>query len=197
MTTVNSALDGFWSTHVGDAPPVPWSLRDVCRARWLRFHSLPAGKRYATTAAETEEVLRRHNTVLDQLARRASHVFLITAACSGLPSGASRDPVVQAMDPTAKPWRWVAMHELERDMFELNYLHLFASEWDWRPGVFDALLRLVAEDRVANVMMVFDLAGCIYHPYDGGADVVLDTVARRDEWKATWSRWLSDREDGL
>lgn len=89
------------------------------------------------------------------------------------------------------------MHELEKDVSEPNYWHLFASEWAWRPGIFDDLLRLVADDVVADVMLVFDVAGCIYHPYDGGADVVMRSAASRDEIKTLHKSWLSTREEGL
>ena len=67
----------------------------------------------------------------------------------------------------------------------------------WSSGLFNDLLRLVADDAVRDVMLVFDVAGFIYHPYDGGADVVLSTTAWRDEIKAAHECWLSAREDGL
>ena len=190
-------LDAYWSREVGVAPPIPYSLRDVCRSRWVRFHSLPNGKRYASSSAETEEVLLRHNTVIDQLARRAPHVFLVTPGYSESPSSAPREPSLLMLDPSARPWRALPMHEHEDDLSAPSYLHLFASEWTWRPGVFNDLLRLVADDAVRDVMLVFDVAGFIYHPYDGGADVVLRTAAWRDELKAAHQCWLSARQDGL
>lgn len=190
-------LDAFWSKAVGDAPPVPSSLKAVCRSRWVRFHSLPNGKRYATSPAEAEEVLRRHNTVMDQIAQCAPHVFVVTPGYSEVASSAQRDPVLLILDPAALPWRALPIRQVEDDLSEPGYLHLFASEGIWRPGLFDDLLRMVADDAVADVMFVFDAAGCIYHPYDGGADVVLSTTAWRDEIKAKYQRWLSAREDGL
>ena len=190
-------LDAFWLRAVGDAPPIPSSLKDVCRSRWVRFHSLPNGKRYATSPAETEEVLRRHNTVVDQIAQCAPHVFVITPGYSDGASAAQRDPVLRVLDPAALPWRALLMQQMVDDLSDPSYMHLFASAWTWRPGLFDDLLRMVADDAVADVMLVFDAAGCIYHPYDGGADVVLSTTDWRDEIKAKFRGWLSAHEDGL
>ena len=45
------------------------TLRDRFTDRWVRFHSLPGGQRYATADARAE-VRRRHDTVLTELRTR-------------------------------------------------------------------------------------------------------------------------------
>jgi len=46
--------------------------------------------------------------------------------------------------------------------------------------------------------MVVD-SGCrwIYHPYDGGMDLILGTTEQRDQLKAEFSDWLSALPSGL
>lgn len=190
-------LDAFWSRAIGAAPPIPYCLRDLCPSRWVRVHSLPHARRYAASPADADEILRRHNAVLDHLARRAPRVFLVTTAYSEDRAVAQRASQLGALDPSAQPWRVLPMHELVDDCDVPNYWHLFASEWIWQPGIFDALLGLVADDVVANVMLLLDGAAGIYHPYDGGADVVLSNTAARDELKTLYAGWLSARRDGL
>ncbi|MEZ4390990.1 MAG: hypothetical protein R3A48_07840 [Polyangiales bacterium] len=190
-------LDACWSRVIGEAPPIPYSLRDLCQSRWVRFHALPDARRYAASPADTDEILRRHNALLDHLARRAPRVFLVTTAYSDDRSVAARASQLCALDPSAQPWRVLPMHALADHSEVPNFWHLFASEWTWRPGIFDEILRLVADDEVANVLWLFDGAGCVYHPYDGGADVVLSSTAARDEIRAAYASWLSARRDGL
>ena len=72
------------------------------------------------------------------------------------------------------------MHELDADFNHPSYWHVFASEREWRPGIFDPLVRLIADDVVANVMIVAPDCGWLLHPYDGGMDVIAESQAERD-----------------
>ena len=48
---------------------------------------------------------------------------------------------------------------------------------------------------VAAVLLI--VPALIYHPYDGGADVIAPTTAERNKLRAEFSSWLSRRSDGL
>ena len=37
----------------------------------------------------------------------------------------------------------------------------------------------------------------LFHPYDGGMDVIAPSVRERDRLAARFHTWLSDRPDGL
>ncbi len=63
----------------------------------------------------------------------------------------------------------------------------------WRAGVFDAVLRRVAEDESRAVFVALD-SGAVFAPYDGGADVF---VSDPERFCARFRRWLSPRRDGL
>jgi hypothetical protein len=67
----------------------------------------------------------------------------------------------------------------------------------WTAGTFDPLIRLIADDVVANVMIVALDCRWLLHPYDGGMDVILESRAARNELKARCPQWLSGRSDGL
>ncbi len=45
---------------------------------------------------------------------------------------------------------------------------MFAIEWDWVSGVFDPILRLVADDEIEDVMIVATDCMWLFHPYAGG-----------------------------
>ncbi|MEV0456724.1 hypothetical protein AB0H89_16345 [Catellatospora methionotrophica] len=67
----------------------------------------------------------------------------------------------------------------------------------WTPHCIDVLLRAVADDELANVMLAPPDLRWLYHPYDGGADVILPTGGQRDELKHRHRDWLSDHPAGL
>jgi len=56
-----------WKAHLGDLAPVGHLMRVALPDRWLRIHSLPDSKRYAETADEYAELLRRHNEVVSEI----------------------------------------------------------------------------------------------------------------------------------
>ncbi|MEM7570586.1 MAG: hypothetical protein AAF337_12405, partial [Pseudomonadota bacterium] len=54
-------IDRYWKTHFPDTAPVGWDLRARLEGRWVRFHSLPGGKRYPENDKERSIVLERAN----------------------------------------------------------------------------------------------------------------------------------------
>ena len=89
------------------------------------------------------------------------------------------------------------MHELDQNLDEPSYWLVFARELAWKLGVLDPVLRLVANDQIANVMIVDPGCRWIFHPYDGGVDLILESPAARDRLKLTHADWLSPRPDGM
>ncbi len=89
------------------------------------------------------------------------------------------------------------MHELNGDFADPSFWHVFASSCEWQPGLFDPILRLVADDVLANVIFVNPDCRWLLHPYDGGIDVIAESSSARDRIKARHADWLSLRADGL
>ena len=193
-------LDEFWAAEYPDCPPVAFTLKWNYPERWVRFHSLPDSRRYPENEAELQTVLQRHNKILDVLTRGPEPLVLVTVAYSSTEQPTDRDEALQTIDPGAQHWRVVSTLEDDEPQDEPgdgDFWHLFASERVWRVGVFDDLLRLVAKDQVANVMLISTDRRFVYHPYDGGADVLLPTQADRDALKAAYSGWLSEHPRGM
>ncbi len=165
--------------------------------RWVRFHSLPGSKRYPEDEAEYATVLNRHNRILGELAGSERGVVLLSTGYSESPNPVRPQPALETLDPKAKPWRSVPMHELEAGFDTPSYWHVFASAWEWRSGLFDPIVRLVADDVLANVMIVNSACRWLLHPYDGGMDVIAESPAARDRLKSCYADWLSPRPDGL
>lgn len=186
-----------WDHYFPGCQPIGHHLRKAFRKRWVRFHSLPGSKRYPETEAEYVELLERHNSVLGALACPGEPVVLLTTGYSESPEPVRSYSELSALDPHAVPWRSVAMHRADDAFSEPAYWHLFASQREWRPGAFDQMVRLVADDAVANVLVVAEDCRWALHPYDGGMDVVTASPAERGRLRTAFSSWLSARSDGL
>jgi hypothetical protein len=89
------------------------------------------------------------------------------------------------------------MHGVDDGFDEPTYWHLFASTWNWLPGAFDPLVRLIADDAVANVLVVAPDCRWVLHPYDGGMDVISESPEVRQLLRAKYAPWLSTKMDGL
>jgi len=185
-----------WDKYFPECEPLAHLMRDRFRSRWVRFHSLPESKRYPENEEEMQTILARHNTILGEMLEQKTSVVLLTTGYAESADPPSRYPELLTLDPTAVSWREVAMHKIEGGN-EQYYWHISASLWEWQPGTFDPLVRLVAEDQIANVMMVHPDCKWILHPYDGGMDVILESNAARQRLKSAHLDWLSDRPDGL
>jgi hypothetical protein len=78
-----------------------------------------------------------------------------------------------------------------------SWMHLYASETPWTQGCLDPLLRHVADDVIDNVLVCDVDLSWLYHPYDGGMDVVLPTTADRHALRSRHQHWLSAHPQGL
>jgi hypothetical protein len=186
-----------WNRCFPNCEPLGHRLREAFADRWVRFHSLPQSKRYPETEAEYAEVLIRHNAILGELTSPSGQVVLVTTGYSESPVPTRSYPEMEAFDPGAVPWRTLAMHDIEAGFDKPSYWHLFARIREWHPGAFDPLIRFVADDVVANVLVIAPDCRWVLHPYDGGMDVIAESPEARRRLRASHLAWLSARPDGL
>jgi hypothetical protein len=189
-------LSEVWRRNFGDFEPVAHLLRDRFHDRWVRFHSLPDSKRYPESADEVAIVLERHNRLIDRLTNGERSLTLLGTECSASPSPSRTELADEGVCKAEEAWCSVAMHELSQDWEEPTYWHLFASALQWRPGMLDSVLRLVSQDKAVNLMLLAP-RGWLYHPYDGGADVILPSEEQRTLLASEFSPWLSRHPLGL
>ena len=186
-----------WNERFPNCEPIAYEMKRIFRQRWVRFHSLPNSKRYPEDESEYETLLYRHNCILGELVGTERAVVLLTTGYSESSSPVRTYPELNALDPDAKPWQSMPMHHDDQEPTDPNYWHVFASVWEWQSGMFDPIIRLVADHTVANVMIVHPGCRWLLHPYDGGMDVILQSPAVRGRLRAAHRDWLSSRADGL
>ncbi len=77
-----------------------------------------------------------------------------------------------------------------------EYLVVRAGALQWKPPLFDAIVRDIADDIEAHVTFVSPATRNIYAPYDGGMDVFPFAVSP-SSLKARFGAWRSRRADQL
>ncbi|MEU5881527.1 hypothetical protein [Spirillospora sp. NPDC047279] len=183
------ALTAAWRARWGGRP-IAHELRGRHADRWVRFHSLPGSKRYAETEEEYGVVLGRHRSLLAELGADEG-LYLIAGYFAGARVGAAPDPRTH---PGAVPW--LTIEPDERSVFETP-LTLCVSMASLERTALDPLLRSVADDELGHVIIGPPDLRWLYHPYDGGGDVIAPTVHDRDVLKSRHAGWLSAHPAGL
>lgn len=200
MHPEGTSLLDLWERRWPRCRPIGHELRHAAPERWVRFHSLPASKRYADSDAEYAEILRRHITVLNELAVQypggtPGRVLVVTVAWSDGPAVPHRQTTVADTMPGAEHWTSVVS---ERDEDGREYwIHLFLSMSEIGSPQLERLLCLVADDETADVIITDTELNWLYHPYDGGADVITSSTLQRDMLRAQHLQWLSSHPQGL
>lgn len=189
-----AALSRLWDERWPGCSKLPYELRAV-RDRWVRFHTLPGSKRYPDTEDEYAVVLARHNTVLAELVTDPE-LLVVTAGYSDTPKPRKpcRPPETVAAHPDATYWTSVCMDD---ELGFESWMHLYASQFAWSAGCLDGLLRQVADNVIANAIIADVGLRWLYHPYDGGMDVILSSSAERDALRERHCGWLSIHPAGL
>jgi hypothetical protein len=181
-------LTRLWQQRWPGCPPVGHQLRAPYRDVWVRFHSLPESKRYPQDESEYAVVLERYNTVLDELFA-GEDVYVITPVWTA-------EAELPSFRPGAGYWRTLLVADDPDPEFR-TYWHLTAVRRPWRRGCVDELLRDVADDAVAGVLITDTGMRRVHHPYDGGADVFLESSEERDGMRDRHAGWLSRHASGL
>ncbi|MGW6023404.1 DUF3885 domain-containing protein [Streptomyces sp. NPDC055099] len=149
---------------------------------------MPESQRYAEDESEYAVVLERYNTVLDELFAGAD-VYVITPLWT-------TEAEVPLSRPGASYWRSHLVMDDPDPEFR-TYCHLFTTRRPWQRGCIDDLLRDIADEKVAGVLITDTRMQRIHCPYDGGADVFLPTPEERDRIRDRHAHWLSGHSSGL
>ncbi len=84
----------------------------------------------------------------------------------------------------------------KEDDYEL-YWHLHVSELKYTGSELNDLFRFVANDEVVNIMVISLSKAVVFHPYDGGVDIVLASTKQRNLLKEKYHQWLSAHPEGF
>ena len=165
---------------------------------WVRFHSLPDSRRYAENEAEYAELLHRHNVVLNELRRTVgatTEAFMAVSTSWSMTSApVAREPDLEVLVPDAAFWLSILR---ERDGDDEYWIHLHLNTIQWSVGVLNPLLGHVADDQTRDIIMSDRELHWLYHPYDGGADVIVRSQEERNVLREEQGDWLSTHKLGL
>jgi hypothetical protein len=187
-------IDEIWENQFGKFyPPEAHLLKYDFSELWIRFHSLPDSKRYPETESDKLIIIQRHNEILNALNKFNDKLYLIRSVWT---DHIDTKPKSHGL---GMHWRsWV------RDSDGLEYIigHAYYDIIEWKTGVFNDLILNVSDDEESNLMVINSRNFNLYHPYDGGCDIILKrnhnkTEAKIIEFKTIFSEYLSKHPHGL
>lgn len=178
-----------WLDRLPGSRPVSHELRTALADRWVRFHSLPGGRRYPDGEADRREIVRRHRAILAELGAWSGgeDLLLITATWSGDLVVQERPPYLAALTP--RSWFWDSI-AVDADDGVLGCVHLWVETVDRADQRLDLILRMVADEAISGVVLADPDLRWLYAPYDGGADVIAPDGTHRDRLAERYASWL-------
>ena len=175
--------------------PIGSELRHHLPQRWVRFHFLPGGERVAATVPQKTEALSRYLAVLTALCEAAPADPLLVVTCGwGSAAPAARHPDLVDLLP-AEAWQSVPAAS-SGDLLTTVYASALQLGRD-DDVLRELLLTWVADDRTADVILAPASLAWLFHPYDGGMDVIAPDPATRDRLSDRFREWLSPLPSGL
>jgi hypothetical protein len=178
----------LWRQEFGAVAPIGYLCREALPSRWLRIHSLPESKRYADDETEYAELLRRHDEVASTILGNGEECVLFATVYDEHDLAAAELPVIDGVTFTDVP-------DLATD--DEVPIRIAAAPAVWNFARFEELIRAIADDRSCRVLFANFARHTAYAPYDGGADLFLDSPESVSRMKKMWRKWLSARADGL
>ncbi len=194
------AFQDFWAKNFPEIPPINHLFKHLLSERWLRIHSLPDAKRYATTDEEWSILLHRQNSIFEDLMPENTPIYIVSGIYSNEEKVFELDIFAQL--PYSKTLKFTALDAL--DMFKLSkdwydegvqFTPFFAEEI-YTPNGFDSILKSIANDEW-RLFFIDPINLSIIAPYDGGVDLIFKEGKMRHFYKKKYANWLSERADGL
>jgi hypothetical protein len=189
MKPIIRQISNQWRSKFPEYGPSAHDLKHVYKDRWVRFYGLDEAKRYPESSTELEEVLHRHYSLLTGLGAKDEELFVITCDWGEFPVANINMSQNQLEQYAATYWKSV------RD--ESAYAHFFVSRHKVGDKIFEEILKSIIEDQVGGVIIAPHNLRWLYHPYDGGVDVILESAAEKEELKDSFSDWAAPGPDGL
>jgi hypothetical protein len=162
-------------------------LRRDLSDTWVRFHSLPGSKRYADSDDEYEILLARHHQVLSELQGGSARDLLLIRSRADADGSFSASRGFRLEARATPLWQtFVDRDDSEGDSVRW---YTFADRIAPTREALDPLLRRIADDQ-DRAILTNDQLDWLYAPYDGGADVIVETVDERDQLRTRHIDWL-------
>ncbi|MBC8404845.1 MAG: hypothetical protein H8E15_06445 [Planctomycetes bacterium] len=172
-------LDLLWNEIAGTVRPVAYQLKWAMEDRFVRFHSLPEKKRYPDNAREMRFIIDRHNEVL-------SAVFSLGEKLASIEMTWSNKLSKRARSRGYLHWKDVQKDADDSDCM----IHLYYKEKIWSPDCLNWAITAAANEDLFGFMVIGVESKAIYHPYDGGMDIIMPSVKERDNMSDRFERYL-------
>lgn len=180
----------FWNSIFSGSLPLMHLLREEKRPQWVRFYSLPEGKRYPANTAEMEEILKRYNCVADTIFDDNEPLWLVSDV------GTEKSETNQILKFLAMKFKSTGIKsytDSDNDKFRSRF---FYKQAHWKVGGFDDLFSLVSNEKMPPLLFVNQKAQ-LFYVYDGGMDVILPNADQLSHIKRQFVQWLSPLASGL
>lgn len=184
-------LSELWVSNWSASDPVAENIKYFYPDEYQRYYTLPEAKRYADNAEEEKIILSRYNTLLDELTKKhGNQIIVIVSSLMDSPN-AQLSQKIGGISNLAH-WKTIDLDPDEDDPAMKGYRQLYFTSLIWSNGLLDELLKDVSKEEVWGVIIAPEDLSCLYHPYDGGIDLVLKSSEEREYLSAKYSGWFEN-----
>jgi hypothetical protein len=173
-------FEKFWAENYSETPPINYLFKHNLKRRWLRIHSMPESKRYAQTKEESDALLNRQNSIIDDLIPQNSEIKVVVN-------------FIEIDSFLFRMFNFTNIGVFVDDKAEAVF-QTFIFETTWETNGLNPMLIEIADDNLRAFIIGED---CLIAPYDGGMDLIFRDETTKYFYKRKYKNWLSEREDGL
>jgi hypothetical protein len=193
---MNDEFQTYWRTNFPDCPPVSYLFKSKLNHLWFRIHTLPESKRYAENIEETQEILLRQKTIFSDIVGENEDCFLVCLGYNQNPTKIYKNqfPILaKLLTHESEP---ILLPEIEEDREKGEIFQLAFGKQRIKFDDLKEILIAVADWKIAHFFILNPNLKRIFDPYDGGVDMILETSAKRDEFKGKYKDRSSSHPKG-
>lgn len=205
MDLINSAkFQNIWTHYYGDCVPLTNVFKYNLQNKWLRFHSLTNGKRYAQNNDELSEIIKKNHYLMKDIIGDSRKAFVVFATPNYDPS-LSESNLGCELNQTQKGYVEICNKIIEKfnleNEFTINFdgmsFSINSALVELDKFSFEDIFSQIANDEVDYLFIMNPKNGDIFAPYDGGVDLIIRDETKKANLREKHKNWLSNREDGF
>ena len=138
----------FWNSRFSGSLPLMYLLREERRDQWVRFYSLPDGKRYPSDEGEEKEILKRYNSIVGFVFDDNEPVWLV--ANTGVHRSETRH-ILKLLAMDFKNTGIKSYTDADGDKCKFRF---FYKQDHWKNGAFNDLFSLTIDEKISGILFV-------------------------------------------
>ncbi|MCP4180267.1 MAG: hypothetical protein GY756_21095 [bacterium] len=183
------SVETDWKSISPKIPPVAYLLKHIYPEKWIRIHSLPNSKRYPECKSEIATMNHRNISLIKYLSGKHDKLYIFGSKYPKNDLARKSFKYLKRLTKKLSLFNFPPVTEC--DGYEIPKLEIYSGLF--HTSKLKKLLKYTSVELLSNITIANFDSNFLYHPYDGGFDLIINDNEIIGDIKLKFGDWLPDQ----